>query len=67
MWKWSELHQGAIPFNGAGVCPEEDKQHRLDQFHGPVPKGMPWPLLSHVEFANLISGMAPHDIVYAAD
>jgi len=29
-----------------------------------TPVSEPWPLLSHVEFANIISGMAPHDIVY---
>jgi len=24
----------------------------------------PWPLLGHVEIANLISGMAPYEILY---
>jgi len=33
-------------------------------FPSDTPVSEPWPLMNHVEFANLISGMAPHDIVY---
>jgi len=75
LWKWSELQQGPIPFNRNADCPAEDAQHRLDLFHGPVPANAIWNLLdtpvneplslvTHLEFANIISGMAPHDIVY---
>jgi hypothetical protein len=75
LWKWSEATQGATPFDRSVVCPADDRQHRLDQFHDPMREGIiwdlldtvvsePWPLMSHVDFANLVSGMAPHDIVY---
>jgi len=75
LWEWSEATQGATPFDRTSVCTADDRQHRLDQFQGPVQEGIiwdlldtavsePWPLMSHVDFANLISGMAPHDIVY---
>jgi len=75
LWRWSELYQGQPPFDRYAAILRENTCHRFDQFRGPVlgnaigklidtPVSEPWPLVIHLEVVNILSGMAPHGIVY---